>query len=162
MTRPQLPHGARHAVQAAWPSSAQTPACAVQCWRRHDGHTRTCSSHAGWPSTRHWTMPCSAQKSSAQTEQRCEQASQLQCPPSWRHTTSVAGGAPHRSEEHTSELQSHHDLVCRLLLEKKKTKKSIIKRNQINEFNMAYNKIANRMHLFLDKRFAQRKPIAAQ
>src|SRR5437773_9718191 len=24
-----------------------------------------------------------------------------------------------RSEEHTSELQSHHDLVCRLLLEKK-------------------------------------------
>src|SRR6266851_5365241 len=26
----------------------------------------------------------------------------------------------HRSEEHTSELQSHHDLVCRLLLEKKK------------------------------------------
>src|SRR5436190_3879870 len=26
-----------------------------------------------------------------------------------------------RSEEHTSELQSHSDLVCRLLLEKKKT-----------------------------------------
>src|SRR5437773_7507642 len=24
-----------------------------------------------------------------------------------------------RSEEHTSELQSHHDIVCRLLLEKK-------------------------------------------
>src|SRR5437773_3293444 len=28
--------------------------------------------------------------------------------------------ATSRSEEHTSELQSHHDLVCRLLLEKKK------------------------------------------
>src|SRR5438034_7925912 len=28
-----------------------------------------------------------------------------------------------RSEEHTSELQSHSDLVCRLLLEKKKQKK---------------------------------------
>src|SRR5437773_9560674 len=28
-----------------------------------------------------------------------------------------------RSEEHTSELRSHHDLVCRLLLEKKKKKK---------------------------------------
>src|SRR5437667_7975344 len=28
---------------------------------------------------------------------------------------------PGRSEEHTSELQSHHDLVCRLLLEKKKS-----------------------------------------
>src|SRR5437868_9736797 len=29
-----------------------------------------------------------------------------------------------RSEEHTSELQSRFDLVCRLLLEKKKNKKS--------------------------------------
>src|SRR5438132_9994214 len=27
--------------------------------------------------------------------------------------------SPSRSEEHTSELQSHSDLVCRLLLEKK-------------------------------------------
>src|SRR5437588_6863731 len=30
-----------------------------------------------------------------------------------------------RSEEHTSELQSHSDLVCRLLLEKKKKIKKI-------------------------------------
>src|SRR5207249_11143616 len=30
---------------------------------------------------------------------------------------------PSRSEEHTSELQSRFDLVCRLLLEKKKKKK---------------------------------------
>src|SRR5260221_13773750 len=29
-------------------------------------------------------------------------------------------GRNERSEEHTSELQSHSDLVCRLLLEKKK------------------------------------------
>src|SRR5437867_9244545 len=29
-----------------------------------------------------------------------------------------------RSEEHTSELQSPYDLVCRLLLEKKKTQKN--------------------------------------
>ena len=34
--------------------------------------------------------------------------------------TADAAVAPgDRSEEHTSELQSHHDLVCRLLLEKK-------------------------------------------
>src|SRR5690349_23142667 len=33
----------------------------------------------------------------------------------------VSAHAP-RSEEHTSELQSRRDLVCRLLLEKKKTK----------------------------------------
>src|SRR5947207_9258039 len=36
-----------------------------------------------------------------------------------------------RSEEHTSELQSHSDLVCRLLLEKKK--------NKINENNSSLN-----------------------
>src|SRR5437588_9860321 len=32
--------------------------------------------------------------------------------------------SPMRSEEHTSELQSHSDLVCRLLLEKKKTQQT--------------------------------------
>src|SRR5207248_11115854 len=32
-----------------------------------------------------------------------------------------------RSEEHTSELQSPYDLVCRLLLEKKKKKKNYIR-----------------------------------
>src|SRR5260370_9012057 len=35
-------------------------------------------------------------------------------------TYSVSAGAAGRSEEHTSELQSHLNLVCRLLLEKKK------------------------------------------
>src|SRR6266540_4412461 len=39
--------------------------------------------------------------------------------------------AGRRSEEHTSELQSHHDLVCRLLLEKKKT----------NQFNSLTHKL---------------------
>src|SRR5437667_4405043 len=34
--------------------------------------------------------------------------------------TFSAAAAHLRSEERTSELQSHHDLVCRLLLEKKK------------------------------------------
>src|SRR5206468_9187880 len=33
--------------------------------------------------------------------------------------------AGHRSEEHTSELQSRSDLVCRLLLEKKKKQPNI-------------------------------------
>src|SRR5437588_6318713 len=40
---------------------------------------------------------------------------------------------PERSEEHTSELQSHSDLVCRLLLEKKKTTTNITNyRRRIN------------------------------
>src|SRR6266511_5288422 len=37
-------------------------------------------------------------------------------------TTMLPGHPPPRSEEHTSELQSRENLVCRLLLEKKKKK----------------------------------------
>src|SRR5215211_8618719 len=40
-----------------------------------------------------------------------------------RGARDLRAGRPHRSEEHTSELQSHSDLVCRLLLEKKKKNK---------------------------------------
>src|SRR5690242_21326630 len=40
--------------------------------------------------------------------------------------TVVAKRTRGRSEEHTSELQSHVNLVCRLLLEKKNKKKLII------------------------------------
>ena len=42
-----------------------------------------------------------------------------------------------RSEEHTSELQSHVNLVCRLLLEKKKKKQprlqELVGKHQISE-----------------------------
>src|SRR5260370_6018506 len=38
-----------------------------------------------------------------------------------RTHTGIAAHRKARSEEHTSELQSHLNLVCRLLLEKKKT-----------------------------------------
>src|SRR5258705_8916500 len=41
-----------------------------------------------------------------------------------------------RSEEHTSELQSLRHLVCRLLLEKKKKKKTEDNRTNIYEFSM--------------------------
>src|SRR5690349_23189988 len=37
-----------------------------------------------------------------------------------RETLDIEYGGKNRSEEHTSELQSRRDLVCRLLLEKKK------------------------------------------
>src|SRR2546430_13921479 len=37
------------------------------------------------------------------------------------------GAQPERSEEHTSELQSQSNLVCRLLLEKKKKKRLLIR-----------------------------------
>src|SRR6266540_6246092 len=42
-----------------------------------------------------------------------------------------------RSEEHTSELQSHHDLVCRLLLEKKKKKESDTHSKQVKQQKVA-------------------------
>src|SRR5690606_40461680 len=48
-------------------------------------------------------------------------------PPAARPSGGPGGGrggrAPGRSEEHTSELQSRENLVCRLLLEKKKNKR---------------------------------------
>src|SRR5215211_9445792 len=58
----------------------------------------TLSLHDALPISRVRCLPCSC---------RCR------WPPS--------RGPSARSEEHTSELQSHSDLVCRLLLEKKKT-----------------------------------------
>src|SRR5438105_5169849 len=58
----------------------------------------------------------------------------IPCPPSCAHARRCRSARTHssrctgrgqrgRSEEHTSELQSRVDLVCRLLLEKKKKKK---------------------------------------
>src|SRR5438477_8885791 len=51
--------------------------------------------------------------------------------PVWLPTLRAANQDPRRrdflrSEEHTSELQSHVNLVCRLLLEKKKTRQQTI------------------------------------
>src|SRR5438477_5174929 len=44
----------------------------------------------------------------------------------WRKPPPCPRPSSIRSEEHTSELQSHVNLVCRLLLEKKKIKKKFI------------------------------------
>src|SRR5574341_2690575 len=41
----------------------------------------------------------------------------------WSDRTTRCRQSPYRSEEHTSELQSPTNLVCRLLLEKKKNRK---------------------------------------
>src|SRR5260370_24784637 len=43
----------------------------------------------------------------------------------------VGRNPPERSEEHTSELQSHLNLVCRLLLEKKKKMKEYHNRRKM-------------------------------
>src|SRR5688572_31076756 len=50
----------------------------------------------------------------------------LPAPERYRPVRAVAGPHfPRRSEEHTSELQSQSNLVCRLLLEKKKKDKIV-------------------------------------
>src|SRR5438034_5522551 len=49
----------------------------------------------------------------------------VMAPSSWNSVSAATASTTisvQRSEEHTSELQSHSDLVCRLLLEKKKQK----------------------------------------
>src|SRR5438132_8866477 len=70
-----------------------------------------------------------SRKSGAQKAALWRRSSSTAVPPHFRHFIGVGsarpaslGGWPERSEEHTSELQSHSDLVCRLLLEKKKYK----------------------------------------
>src|SRR3989440_4660279 len=50
-------------------------------------------------------------------------------PSDQRHEAGTRGPGGRRSEEHTSELQSRSDLVCRLLLEKKKSCYSSSRRN---------------------------------
>src|SRR2546427_4280737 len=50
-----------------------------------------------------------------------EVTSSLSGPPGPHHQYSACVTGRPRSEEHTSELQSQSNLVCRLLLEKKKT-----------------------------------------
>src|SRR5438034_4413676 len=57
---------------------------------------------------------CLRSQSSRTSARRIERSSDRA---SWSRPRSAG-----RSEEHTSELQSHSDLVCRLLLEKKKNK----------------------------------------
>src|SRR2546430_11282030 len=52
----------------------------------------------------------------------------------------LSRGAP-RSEEHTSELQSQSNLVCRLLLEKKKRQIAVIVLHSINELHSATTRL---------------------
>src|SRR5260370_21076589 len=58
----------------------------------------------------------------------------------WRRES---GRQVKRSEEHTSELQSHLNLVCRLLLEKKKNKKKgLCNRRPTTPTVTSYNRLA--------------------
>src|SRR5438132_4539348 len=59
-------------------------------------------------------------------------------------------GLSQRSEEHTSELQSHSDLVCRLLLEKKKKKDFSTHRYDDNKEAVPAAEVGKAMHSSLE------------
>src|SRR2546427_8679630 len=92
-------------------------ACGGRVWRRAAassdpscrGSTRSCSRSL--PAIRFSSPPTVSGK-----------VSQKGCPPRRRRNSSpIRSSLGTRSEEHTSELQSQSNLVCRLLLEKKNT-----------------------------------------
>src|SRR5438034_2996448 len=90
---------------------------------------RSTSAAAAWVPKYHTpsTSSCSA---STFTSASFAPVTMLTTPPGTSDASSTvyssvaASGCASRSEEHTSELQSHSDLVCRLLLEKKKKTKN--------------------------------------
>src|SRR5207249_12300746 len=65
------------------------------------------------------TSGCSSGSSAAERS-RAIISGKAYCSPATPATKRPPRISPRRSEEHTSELQSRFDLVCRLLLEKKK------------------------------------------
>src|SRR5258708_14225497 len=73
---------------------------------------------------------------------RCPSASARATRSSGPHSTPTA----RRSEEHTSELQSPDHLVCRLLLEKKKTIALIARDDDVVHPNLAAFRIAHPDH----------------
>src|SRR5205814_9083414 len=75
------------------------------------------SHHSAWPNSI-WTMRLSVRCGAERGWRRCASSSASS---RWRAAHFGFIGRL-RSEEHTSELQSLRHLVCRLLLEKKKTK----------------------------------------
>src|SRR5437868_13145176 len=66
-------------------------------------------------------------------------AAKIADPPTERRMLDFRVSAADRSEEHTSELQSRFDLVCRLLLEKKKLSTAVAHLPVSNAFNSLYS-----------------------
>src|SRR5260370_19025047 len=71
--------------------------------------------------------------------------------PRHRDRSAHRGGLLDRSEEHTSELQSHLNLVCRLLLEKKKKKKKTLNERRHKEGGNSIHGDGCHEHHYRDK-----------
>src|SRR5690606_40591448 len=73
------------------------------------------------PSSRRRSAPPSARRRTRSSAHRPSRSAAEPCPPARSWCPAWRRPAPcTRSEEHTSELQSRENIVCRLLLEKKK------------------------------------------
>src|SRR5882762_4923358 len=105
-----------HSNRTNWPWYSH--AAPVSRWiRSHVRKRREELNFSTWPSY-------SARQRRARLDSICGVISTGRMPP-WSYTIMHPGAKltakdKKRSEEHTSELQSHLNLVCRLLLEKKK------------------------------------------
>src|SRR5688572_32225272 len=74
---------------------------------------------------------------------RCRSGPASEAREIWRSRGLAPG---ERSEEHTSELQSQSNLVCRLLLEKKKKKKITVR-----TLHIIYNSVMNKTYMIQRK-----------
>src|SRR5699024_12807194 len=92
------------------------PVCqSVVARQRHHLHLTLSASYSLYPLSLHDALPISTRSSTRwATRSLCSTVSNDTSPTSSSSTYAC------RSEEHTSELQSRFDLVCRLLLDKKK------------------------------------------
>src|SRR5438034_8852341 len=93
----------------------------LACFRKRNKESGRPASHG---KSGRWAVGCDPR--SGHDSRKCSRRrhSQPPCGRRWsdRSTSRDCLRRETRSEEHTSELQSHSDLVCRLLLEKKKKK----------------------------------------
>src|SRR5215204_7316407 len=110
-------------------SKQSPPTPAAGCHDAASSHPSICGTCCG--SRRCWILSASdsSRRSASSSRRRARPASISACIVASRcalsHGFCTKSRTPRRiastrSEEHTSELQSHSDLVCRLLLEKKK------------------------------------------
>src|SRR5207248_9143444 len=109
--------------------SASPPACTFIL--THPGHLRDLPS---FPTRRssdlrlrplppaNWRIRCADDPEEYTRQTVVETMSYVEDPLEEPDARGTRTEVQHRSEEHTSELQSPYDLVCRLLLEKKKNK----------------------------------------
>src|SRR2546427_11021516 len=125
----------------------QRPFCKTSChclhrlaecespWLSHLSNVScACCSNAGSDRTRRTASSCNAKLCRSCTSWRASCARTRTCTTglAWRERAAAVpagegcrASPASRSEEHTSELQSQSNLVCRLLLEKKKNKRNI-------------------------------------